>query len=262
MRLGYLHRTHRRRKVAPRRHPVPDLIQIVLQVGLKCPDRYFVHARRALVRLDLLPCLLDSPLRNLERFTRRLRSTPITGASPLLRAGPPAGPATVLTPAPGLLPLAHPQKPNAQCRLRPSPVSCRSRRPGSRRLHAGHRLASQRAPARLIPGSWVHPGFGVTCVVFDTSTAIRSRSPSRSPPDTSRVPFPHRSPRSRHRSRSMWRFEASPRRATPKGQQSLISCTTPLQQALPTSNSPPRSGHTPTTTSAMARPPCSPHWTC
>jgi len=143
-------------------------------------------------------------------MTRRLRSTPITGASPLLRAGPPAGPATVLTPAPGLLPLAHPQKPNGQCRLRPSPVSCRSRRPGSRRLHAGHRLASQRAPARLIPGSWVHPGFGVTCVVFDTSTAIRSRSPSRSPPDTSRVPFPHRSPRSRHRSRSMWRFEASP----------------------------------------------------
>ena len=195
-------------------------------------------------------------------MTRRLRSTPITGASPLLRAGPPAGPATVLTPAPGLLPLAHPQKPNGQCRLRPSPVSCRSRRPGSRRLHAGHRLASQRAPARLIPGSWVHPGFGVTCVVFDTSTAIRSRSPSRSPPDTSRVPFPHRSPRSRHRSRSMWRFEASPRRATPKGQQSLISCTTPLQQALPTSNSPPRSGHTPTTTNATALSPCSRHWTC
>ena len=191
-------------------------------------------------------------------MTRRLRSTPITGASPLLRAGPPAGPATVLTPALRTgYSLSPPGNPNGQCRIRPSPVPCRSRRPGSRRLHAGHRLASQRAPARLIPGSWVHPGFGVTCVVFDTSTAIRSRSPSRSPPDTSRVPFPHRSPRSRHRSRSMWRFEASPRRATPKGQQSLISCTTPLQQALPTSNSPPRSGHTPMTTSATAPSPCS-----
>jgi hypothetical protein len=33
-------------------------------------------------------------------MTRPLRSTPITGASPLLRAGPPAGPATVLTPTP------------------------------------------------------------------------------------------------------------------------------------------------------------------
>ena len=56
--------------------------------------------------------------------------------------------------------------------------------------------------------------------------------------------FPHRSPRSRHRFRSMWWFEASPRRATPKGQQSFISCTAPLQQALPTSNSLPRQGHT------------------
>src|SRR6185437_5146862 len=31
-------------------------------------------------------------------MTRPLRSTPITGASPLLRVGPPAEPATVLTP--------------------------------------------------------------------------------------------------------------------------------------------------------------------
>ena len=40
------------------------------------------------------------------------------------------------------------------------------------------------------------------------------------PPSASRALFPHRSPRSRHRSRSMWRFEASPRRATSKGQPS------------------------------------------
>ena len=44
-------------------------------------------------------------------MTRPLRSTPITGASPLLRAGPPAGSATVLTPAQraGCLPLTHPE---------------------------------------------------------------------------------------------------------------------------------------------------------
>ena len=43
-------------------------------------------------------------------MTRPLRSTPITGASPLLRAGPPAEPATVLTPTQRrLLPLAHPE---------------------------------------------------------------------------------------------------------------------------------------------------------
>ena len=49
--------------------------------------------------------------RTQSQMTRPLRSTPITGASPLLRAGPSAGPATVLTPEPkrGLLPLAHPE---------------------------------------------------------------------------------------------------------------------------------------------------------
>ena len=146
----------------------------------------------------------------------------------------------------GLLPLAHPENPNGQCRTRPSPVPCKSRRPGSRRLHAGHRLANKRAPARLIPEPLAHPGFDVICCCFDTSAANRLRSPSRSPPDASRAPFPHRSPRSRHHSRSMWWFEASPHRATPKGRQSSISCTAPLQKALPTSNSLPRSGHTPT----------------
>jgi hypothetical protein len=182
-------------------------------------------------------------------MTRPLRSTPITRASPLLRAGPPAGPATVLTPALRTgYSLSPPGNPNGQCRIRPSPVPCRSRRPGSRRLHAGHRLASQRAPARLVPGSSGYPGFDVTCVIFDTSTANRLRSPSRSPPDASPAPFPHRSPRSRCRSRSMWWFEASPRRATSKGRQSFISCTAPLHAALPTSNSLPRSGHTQTMT--------------
>ena len=75
-------------------------------------------------------------------------------------------------------------------------------------------------------------------ISFDTSTANRLRSPSRSLPSASRALFPHRSPRSRHRSRSMWRFEASPRRATSKGQHSFISHTAPHQQAPPTSNSP------------------------
>lgn len=137
------------------------------------------------------------------------------------------------------------ENPNETYRVRPSPVPCKSRRPGSRRLHAGHHLANQRAHARLIPGSFRHPGFDVTCITFDTSAAIRLRSPSRSPPDTSRAPFPHRSPQSRYRSRSMWRFEASPRRATPKGQQSFISCTAPLQEALPTPDTPFRVQDTP-----------------
>jgi hypothetical protein len=76
-----------------------------------------------------------------------------------------------------------------QCRAVPSHVPRESRRSGSRRLHAGHRLASQRASARLIPGSSGHPGFDVVCFYFDTSAAIRLRSPSRSPPDASSGAF-------------------------------------------------------------------------
>jgi hypothetical protein len=40
-------------------------------------------------------------------------------------------------------------------------VPCRSRRPGSRRLYAGHHLANKRAPARLIPEPIHRSGFDV-----------------------------------------------------------------------------------------------------
>src|SRR4051794_21742659 len=42
----------------------------------------------------------------------------------------------------------------------------------------------------------------------------------------------------------MRRFDASPRRATPKGHKSFISCTAPHQVAVPTSSSSPCSWHT------------------
>ena len=45
----------------------------------------------------------------------------------------------------------------------------------------------------------LHPGFDVTLLSYDTSTAIPENEDcapsSRSPPDASRAPFPHRSPR-------------------------------------------------------------------
>jgi len=82
--------------------------------------------------------------------TRHLRSTSVTEASSLLRAGPPARPATVLTP--GLTPgcslsqtkPAHRTAFASQYRDAPSHVSCKSRRPGSCRLHAEHHLAKNR----------------------------------------------------------------------------------------------------------------------
>jgi hypothetical protein len=82
----------------------------------------------------------------------------------------------------------------------PSHVPCRSSRPGSRRLHAGHRLAKKRAPARLLPGRW-SPSRSCCHLSLrnDPSTATppaRGCAPSsRSPPGASRAPFPPRSPR-------------------------------------------------------------------
>jgi hypothetical protein len=109
-------------------------------------------------------------------MTRPLRSTPITGASPLLRAGPPA----------------------------------RHGEPAARlpMFHAG---AADQAHAASVPGTtWpvigLPPGPAPAarsmatvsmppCERHDTSTAVRVHSSSWSPPDTSPVPFPHRSPR-------------------------------------------------------------------
>ena len=90
------------------------------------------------------------------RTARPLRSALITRASALLRAGPPAHPATVLSPSRHQHRLERslspaPRQRAGQYRDTPSPVPRGSRRPGSRRLHAGHRLASQRTSARLIP---------------------------------------------------------------------------------------------------------------
>ena len=196
VRLGYLHRHHRGREIGPRRHPVPDLVEVVPQIGLEVLEGLPVHPGGTLVGLDSLyashtscfgisnglSCGPDMPTRSPpgaspgcsretnRQMSRPLRSTPITRASPLLRAGPPADAATVLSasrfPPRGALPLAAPalSAPGQQCRHPPSHVPCRSRRPDSRRLHAGHRLASKRAPARLIPGPFNRPGFDVICL--------------------------------------------------------------------------------------------------
>ena len=61
----------------------------------------------------------------------------------------------------GALPLHPPaREPDiGQYRHAPSHVPCRSRSSGSRRLHAGHRLANTRSPARLIPAPFNRPGF-------------------------------------------------------------------------------------------------------
>jgi hypothetical protein len=60
------------------------------------------------------------------------------------------------------------------------PRSTQEPRPRSRRLYAGHHLANQQAPARLIPGPRTHPGFDVTHTVttlHQRFTRVRLRDP-------------------------------------------------------------------------------------
>ena len=132
-------------------------------------------------------------------MTWPLRSTPITGASSLLRASPPARPTSVLNPSqfPPVESLPLAVLAGRRYRGTPSPVPRESSRSDSRRLHAGHHLANKRAPARLIPEPLIRSGFDANRVCFDTSSANHLRSSFRSPPDASSAPFPTRSrPRS------------------------------------------------------------------
>jgi hypothetical protein len=67
-RLGDLHGLHRRRDIAPRRQPIPQLVQVPLEVPLELLDRLLVHPGRALVGLDPLIRLPDHPFGDLKRL--------------------------------------------------------------------------------------------------------------------------------------------------------------------------------------------------
>src|SRR5260370_10090940 len=132
-------------------------------------------------------------------MSRPLRSAPITGASLLLRAGPPANPASVLRAprflSPGALPLAtHRLSPLATASRRhyrnpPSYVPCRSRRTGSRRLYAGHRLASKRDSRQAYPGIALVTPVLMSLLPNGISSAVHLRSPSCPLPHASHDPF-------------------------------------------------------------------------
>ncbi len=188
---------------------------------------------------------------------RSLRSTAITAASPLLRTGPPASAATVLSASRFLpldaLPLASRHKHEMQYRHPPSHVPCRSRRPDSRRLHAGHHLANKRAPARLIPGLLGCPGFDATYLVSTRQQRFAYARLS-GPHLTHICAFSSSLTTTVINQRSMRWFDASPRRATPKGPQSFISRTAPRSVTSLRSSDLPRSWHTPVPESLLNHP--------
>jgi hypothetical protein len=180
---------------------------------------------------------------------RPLRSAPVTGASPLLRAGPPACPVTVLNLSQFLL-------------LETLPLAASRTAAGGGTgtcLPTFHAKAADQArvasmPDTAWPVSGLPPGLSRGSDVAPVSmspdcittrpqrfTRVRLPGPHLTPQP---VPFPHRSPRSRHHSRSMWRFEASLRRATPKGQTFIFRTAPRSTAAYLHDHLPSRSWHT------------------
>ena len=125
------------------------------------------------------------------------------GASQLLRGGPPAHPATVLTAsrfsrsAGSLSPSTTHANGSVETRL---PTF---RAKAADRTHVAYMPDTTWPVSGHPPGSsrafLLRPGFDATLLSNDTSTAIPENEDcapsSRSPPDASRAPFPHRSPR-------------------------------------------------------------------
>ena len=73
----YLHRPHRRRKVAARRHPIPDLVQVPFQVSFEIRYRLLVDPCRSVVRFYSFIRLPDLPLGNTERLCLTHRLLPL-----------------------------------------------------------------------------------------------------------------------------------------------------------------------------------------
>jgi hypothetical protein len=98
-------------------------------------------------------------------MTRPLGSTRVTGHRRYYEAVRPCAPRRYAAPAGlllGDLPLpADGQTDPPACRGDRFPCSTQEPEPRSRHLHAGHHLASQQAPARLIPEQLLDPGFDV-----------------------------------------------------------------------------------------------------
>ena len=142
--------------------------------------------------------------------------------------GPPPCRASVLCPLQfqllGDLPYTdRPQHAHRQHRGEGFPRSAPAPDPGSRHLHAGHRLARTAGTRQTHPGARSRPRFRCHPHAFGTSAVVHSRSPSRLAPDTSCAPFPQCSPpRLIHRS-SLRRFRTSPCVSGPGGPTSITS---------------------------------------
>jgi PEP-CTERM motif len=75
--LWNANRPHRRREVRPRRHAIPDLVQVVLQIPLERRDTLRIDTGRSAIRPHPLLRLHHHPLGNTERLRLARRLLPL-----------------------------------------------------------------------------------------------------------------------------------------------------------------------------------------
>ena len=173
-------------------------------------------------------------------MTQPLRSTPITEASPLLQVGPPACLATVLNPLRfrplGTLPLAHLQKVGCiKARLLPFHAEAADQArvvymPDTTWPVSGHPPGSSRSTRPNTPV--LMPSVFVT-TLRQRFACARLPDPHLTP---HRMPFPRTLTTTVFSQRSTRRFEASPRRAAPKGQFLHLPNSIIYHESAPTSS--------------------------
>ena len=197
--LRYLYRPHRGREVAPRAHPIPDFVQVVLLILLKLLEGLPIDSRGSLVGFDPAVRLPYRLLRNRKwfrswlgrrlllpqqllvtqaRMARPLRSTRITGRPHYYRTVRRCMPryGTLLLAdlaawrSPSCSRFSH-RPPPARCRGRSFPRSTLTPELGSRRLYAGCRLGSKQVPPRLVPSLSADSVLTSVKVILDASSA-------------------------------------------------------------------------------------------
>src|SRR6516164_115330 len=182
--------------IRARRHPVPELIQVTLQVQFECRQRYSIHARSTAVRLDPLVSFPNEALRNVVRLRLRHRLLPSRVGrhlrpecwTPSLH--PRYQVSSLVRVHPSLC-LALVLGSSRFCRLEVSlgieatgsHVPHKSLSLVSRRLHAGRRSASRQASSELYPRPTTGAWFRRRPNAFDTSSTVHSRSSYKRIPD-------------------------------------------------------------------------------
>lgn len=201
--FGYLHQSYRRWKVTPRRHPIPDLIKVALEILLEHRQSFPIHPGGATVGFHQLPRRQDKLFGNTVRLCFRHAFLPFQ-VDPFLK---PVGSAPSLHPSYRASSLLRADQPlRSASGLQPSwgpptwvpPLSSKRQVPMFR-MKACARLAPPicRSPSSPYTGScWTcprlpnRPGFDDGSVSFDRASAVHFRSPSWHIPDESSSPFP------------------------------------------------------------------------